>query len=225
MAFQLREIVPWGRSFTEYKKMLSLSEADLDGRILGCGDGPASFNAELKKKRGRCVSIDPIYQFSKTEIKRRIDETFDEILAQLEANKKSYVWHEISSVEHLGKIRRKAMDDFLLDYEEGKSEGRYVAGNLPHLHFDDHSFDLALSSHFLFLYSDHLDLEFHIQSLEAMLRVAKEIRIFPLIDLKGTPSSHLSSVKKHFEAREYQVHQKRVPYEFQRGADQMLVIK
>jgi hypothetical protein len=32
--------------------MFSLSESDLDKIILGCGDGPACFNAELSKIGG-----------------------------------------------------------------------------------------------------------------------------------------------------------------------------
>ena len=38
---KLHEIASWGRSFEEYRRMFSLSDADLSGRILGCGDGPA----------------------------------------------------------------------------------------------------------------------------------------------------------------------------------------
>src|SRR5260370_30292561 len=44
---RLHEVVPWGRSLDEYRAMFALSEGDLQGRLLGCGDGPASFNAEL----------------------------------------------------------------------------------------------------------------------------------------------------------------------------------
>jgi hypothetical protein len=46
---ELSKVVPWGRTFKEYKKMFSLSESDLKKTILGCGDGPACFNAELTK--------------------------------------------------------------------------------------------------------------------------------------------------------------------------------
>ena len=44
---KLEQVVPWGRSLAEYRAMFALSEADLQRRILGCGDGPASFNAEM----------------------------------------------------------------------------------------------------------------------------------------------------------------------------------
>jgi hypothetical protein len=56
MAVQLKEIMPWGRSFEEYVAMFALSEEDLSKRILGCGDGPASFNAELTR-RGRMAVL------------------------------------------------------------------------------------------------------------------------------------------------------------------------
>ena len=46
MSVKLSEVIPWGRSFEEYRLMFALSEADLAGVILGCGDGPASFNTE-----------------------------------------------------------------------------------------------------------------------------------------------------------------------------------
>jgi hypothetical protein len=45
MTFTLDSVVPWGRSFDEYVAMFALSEEDLGRRVLGCADGPASFNA------------------------------------------------------------------------------------------------------------------------------------------------------------------------------------
>lgn len=47
MGFALDKVVPWGRSYEEYISMFDLSEADLQLRILGCGDGPAGFNSVL----------------------------------------------------------------------------------------------------------------------------------------------------------------------------------
>lgn len=54
---RLSEVVPWGRSLIEYKKMFSLSDSDLGKKILGCGDGPACFNSELSKVGGKIISI------------------------------------------------------------------------------------------------------------------------------------------------------------------------
>ena len=67
-----------------------------------------------------------------------------------------------------------------------------MEGALPDLPFDDGAFDLALSSHLLFLYSEQFDLGFHVRALEEMLRVAAEVRVFPLLQggrlpLAGAP--------------------------------------
>lgn len=53
--FTLEQVVPWGRSFDEYCHMFALSSDDLALRILGCGDGPASFNAGATR-RGMAVT-------------------------------------------------------------------------------------------------------------------------------------------------------------------------
>lgn len=64
MAMQLDQVVPFGRSFDEYRAMFSLSDDDLDKKIVGVVDGPASFNAEMQARGKRVVSIDPLYAFS-----------------------------------------------------------------------------------------------------------------------------------------------------------------
>ena len=43
--FTLATVVPWGRTFDEYRRMFALTNADAAGGVLGCADGPASFNA------------------------------------------------------------------------------------------------------------------------------------------------------------------------------------
>jgi len=72
MAFTLDKVVPWGRSYPEYVGMFGLSEADLGSHILGCGDGPAGFNAELTKLGGHIVSAGAVYIFDVEQIKSRI---------------------------------------------------------------------------------------------------------------------------------------------------------
>ena len=140
--FALDQVLPWGRSFDEYRRMFSLTEADLGRRIVGCGDGPASFNAEASRRGGQVTSIDPLYQFQKSDIEARIAATSDEILEQTRANAHEFVWDAIGSVDALGQIRLKAMQDFLEDYDRGRVEGRYVNAALPDLPFADAAFDL-----------------------------------------------------------------------------------
>ncbi|MBI2469704.1 MAG: class I SAM-dependent methyltransferase [Planctomycetes bacterium] len=225
MGFTLDKVVPWGRSYDEYVNMFDLSEDDLRLHIIGCGDGPSGFNAELTIRGGNVISVDPIYAFDAAQIRSRISDTYETVIAQLRKNKSDYVWDVISSPEDLGRIRMSAMDIFVSDFETGKGEGRYIAGELPSLPFESGKFDIALSSHFLFLYSAHLSVEFHLQSIQEMLRVAHEVRVFPLLTLDGKPSPYLDTITRHFTAQGFIVESKRVPYEFQRGGNKMFLIK
>ena len=154
---KLREIVPWGRSFDEYRRMFALDDGDLAGRILGCGDGPASFNAEATAAGYAVVSCDPIYAFTAEDIRRRVEETYDAVISQVRLHPERFVWDAFRDPDDLGRQRLAAMGRFLVDFERGKQEGRYVAASLPGLPFADGEFRLALVSHLLFLYSEHLD--------------------------------------------------------------------
>jgi hypothetical protein len=222
MPFSLDEIVPWGRSFEEYVGMFGLAEADLSGRILGCGDGPASFNAEATQRGHSVVSCDPVYRFSAAQIERRVHETYDTIMEELRPCVNDFIWDTYGSPEGLGQARLAAMHTFLTDYERGKQEGRYVNASLPTLPFPDNSFDLALCSHLLFLYSDHLSLDFHMQAVEELCRVAKEVRIFPLLDLSSKESIHLEPVTSGLQSAGCEARFVQVDYEFQRGANTFL---
>jgi hypothetical protein len=225
MGFTLDKIVPWGRSYDEYVSMFDLTQSDLGLRILGCGDGPAGFNSTLTKCGGNIISVDPIYAFEVERIRDRISETYETVITEARKNQGDYVWETIPSIEHLGRVRMSAMETFLADFDAGKKDGRYIAAELPSLPFESGMFDIALSSHFLFLYSAHLSAEFHLQALKEMLRVSREVRAFPLIALDGASSPHLHFVNEHLVSNGFSLEIKRVPYEFRRGANEMLVIK
>jgi SAM-dependent methyltransferase len=220
--FTLDQVVPWGRSFDEYRRMFALSDADLALNILGCGDGPASFNAEATRRGESVISCDPIYQFTTVELRGRIAATYDQILDQTRKNPDEFVWTAITSVEELGRVRMEAMRTFLDDFDAGKAEGRYVEGALPALPFTDKAFDLALCSHFLFLYTDQLGEDFHRSAITELCRVAREVRIFPLLALGGKPSPYVSLVSDQARAAGYDVVIERVPYEFQRGGNEVM---
>jgi hypothetical protein len=213
---QLAEVKPWGRSLQEYRLFFALSDDDLAQRILGCGDGPASVNAEPY------VSVDPMYVFSGAEIESRVRETYDDIVSQVKKNVDRYLWNHFPDPDAQGQARLAAMTRFLQDYETGRNEGRYVAGSLPTLPFADGEFDLSLCSHLLFLYSEQLSLDFHIAMIE-QLRVAREVRVFPLFDLACQRSAHLDPVLQALRARGYVCELVRVPHEFQKGANEMLI--
>lgn len=224
MAFELKNTVPWGRNLEEYSNMFSLTDSDRDSRIISFGDGPASFNSEMTENGKRVVSIDPIYQFSPKELQQKIEETKEMVLEQTKNNLENFVWTKIKNIQELEKIRISAMTKFLQDFEDGKMTGRYINHELPKkTDFEDLSFDLGLSSHFLILYSQ-LGLDFHISSICEMLRVAKEIRIFPILNLDAKKTDLVDNLIEYFETN-YIVNIEKVDYEFQKNGNQMLTIK
>ncbi len=162
---------------------------------------------------------------SREEIRNRIDQIFETVLGETRKNAHEFVWETIPSVEALGRTRREAMDDFLDDYPEGLDAERYIDASLPELPFREKEFDLALCSHYLFLYSPHLSHDFHLRSIRELCRVAREVRIFPLLELGAVPSRHLDEIYKKLQEQEYTVSIIPVEYEFQRGGNRMMKVR
>jgi len=220
MGLPLTDIVPWGRNRSEYEHMFSLTADDMQRRILDAGGGPASFNASWP---GPIISIDPVYAFSADQIQQRIETTFDVVIGGLKKNASGYLWAAIPSPDDLGAVRMAAMQDFLTDYRMGKM-GCYVAGMLPYLPFAADSFDLVLCSHLLFTYSSLMDEATHKAAVLALLHVAPEVRIFPLIDTSGSDSPHLKPLREMLHTMGHRSEIVPVDYHFQRGANEMLRI-
>src|SRR5207253_674088 len=108
-------------------------------------------------------------------------------------------------------------------YEAGKADHAYIPGALPVLPFKDGAFELALCSHLLFLYSDNLSYVFHVEAIQEMLRVAKEVRIFPLLNVNAERSIHLDRILKEFPDKKIEI--RKVDYEFQIGGNEVLILK
>ena len=133
------------------------------------------------------------------------------VIQETRANAGEFIWRHIPSLDDLGAVRMNAMQTFLSDYPQGRMGGRYLAEAVPSLSLPEGAFDLAVCSRFLFLYSDHLDLGFHIEGITELCRVSGEARIFPLLQLGATPSPHVRLVSEHFRAEGYEVAQVRYP--------------
>lgn len=223
--FTLAEVVPWGRSFEEYRRMFALDARDLAAPMLGCGDGPASFNVEATRRGASIRSVDPLYRWDAAAIRGRIAATRDRVLEQTRAHAGQFAWTSFGSVEELGRARMAAMDEFLQDYPDGARAGRYVAGELPALPFQNDAFGLALCSHLLFLYTEQHGEMFHVEAIRDMCRVAPEARVFPLVALDGGRSRHVGGCVAALRSDGYHVSIERVSYEFQRGGNEMLRVR
>lgn len=144
------------------------------------------------------------------------------MLAQIRATPEDWTWTYHRDPEDLCANRRAAIEKFLADYNDGLRDHRYMVGELPSLPFGSDSFGLAVCSHLLFLYSDLLSEAFHIQSALELCRVAREVRLFPLLTLRGEPSPHLAAVRSALDSEGWTSKVVSVDYELQRGGNQML---
>lgn len=224
MSFQLNSVVPWGRNMAEYRCMFQLDDADISKKIAGFGDGPASFNCEAARQGYSVTSFDPIYQFSREDLQKRIEEVRVIVMEQMRANRENYVWKNIRSLEELEAVRMAAMRLFLSDYEQGKAEHRYMFHELPEkLPYGENAFDIGLSSHFLLMYTA-LGYEFHIRAMTEMLRVCREIRIFPTVDLDAKETDLMKRIIAYFQDC-CDVEIRKTQYEFQKGDNKLLLIR
>lgn len=220
--FDLNGVAPWGRRLSEYSAFLSLGDLRGFAPVLDAGGGPSSFAAEAHDLGIAAVAADPLYDLGGTDIRARFDVTAEAMRTGLRRARYRFNWSYYGSEETVFRLRREALDLFLDDFERGKEEGRYVPASLPVLPFADGAFRLALCSHLLFLYGDELDFAFHLAALRELLRVAEEVRVFPLVNLDGLPSSHLPGAVSVLRAEGANVELFDVPFEFQRGARRML---
>jgi hypothetical protein len=93
--------------------MFSLTQADLQLRIVNCAAGPASFDAELSAEGHRVISCDSLFSLSPDEIRSRIDAAYDTVVTNGRTATDEFVWREFTSPEHLGEARMAAMRRFL----------------------------------------------------------------------------------------------------------------
>ncbi|QPV64059.1 class I SAM-dependent methyltransferase [Halosimplex litoreum] len=214
-----------GRTFAEYRRMFDLRAEDIAGRaLLDCGGGAGAFTATAAELAERVVATDPLYGSPPDALEPRLDTAIEYNLDQLREKRDLFVWDFYGDVEARGRYLRAAAERFLADYATRPE--RYVAGALPDLPLADDSVDLALAANLLFVYDDRLDREFHEAALRDLARVAREeVRVFPLHSLDRTRSAFVEPVADALRADGHAVEFGAVPYEFQPGATEMLVIE
>lgn len=220
--FRLEGVVPWGREAEEYESFFALGDVPPAAHMLDCGGGPSSFTAQRSAGGPGVRAVDPIYALGQAAIRARFEATREPMLEGMKNARGRFVWNYYPSPEAVVARREKALEAFLAD--RARHPERYVAAALPALPFAAASFDVAVCSHLLFLYSDELSLALHVESLREMLRVAREARVFPLLDMTGKPSRHLVPALSAL-ADEVTAERVAVPFEFQRGATHMLRLR
>jgi hypothetical protein len=202
--------------------MFDLAPDDLTGSVLDCCAGGSSFAAETD---GPVVAVDPAYALSHPELAVRVRAALDEGDRMIDRNADRFEWGWYGNPGRRAEMRRAAAELFLADLNARPE--RYIAGALPHLPLASGSVDLVLCSHLLFTWADRLDEHWHRRALAELVRVARrEIRVFPVV-VQGTgdPVPFLDALRAELHAQGHRSHLRDVPYRFQRGGNQMLVVE
>ncbi|MEM1243778.1 MAG: SAM-dependent methyltransferase [Pseudomonadota bacterium] len=224
MPIKYNDVVLWGHSYQEYIQMFALGPEDLNKNIINCRGGPATFNAMLSKQGGKVISTDPLFALPFDKMKQEIDQVFTNMLKVLKKYQDRFVWKTVTSPDELAKRRYQDIKDFLQDFPEGKKAGRYQGYRITELPYAHDSFDLALCSHYLFSNCPDQSMEYHVKVIEKMAYIAKEVRIFPLLDSQGEIPELVGPVIQKLHETEHGVEIKAVPYEFQQKGNAMLKV-
>ncbi len=218
----MRKSVLWGHHWDEYQGMFALNQDDLKGSILEYGCGASAVNAELHQQGVNIISMDPLFSQNIDTLQQEVDAIFESRIQQMMADKEDFNFDRYGGLEALVSYRRQGIKDFFKDYPSGKKAGRYLALQEQSLPFKDFQFDLALCAHYFFADAGDIHLTTQLASILALTRVAKEIRIFPLIDRFGKPSPLIGPVLLALQQANLGVEVRDVSYHLQSAGHAML---
>jgi SAM-dependent methyltransferase len=212
------------RSFEEYAAFFALDVDTLHGRrVLDCSAGASSFVARARTAGVDAVAADPVYAMPGDELASVAAASTRDGASIAVQHADRFTWEWYGTAAARDRMRARALAEFLLDL--ATHPDRYVPASLPALAFDDDAFDLALCSHLLFTWADQLGLDWHAAALRELARVAPEVRVFPTVmQGAGAAVPFWDELMDRLRADGLLPELRRVPYEFQVGADMMLVV-
>jgi hypothetical protein len=220
----LKKFVLWGHHLKDYQDMFNLSDEMLDTkRVIEYGAGVTSFNAEMNEKGHSVLSVDPIYDLTLDEIKTMVEEVFDTTVAKIKANKDKYNWKSYGDITTLLAERKQGIQTFYDDFEAGKADGRYIGITEGEaLQLENYAYDLALITHHLFVNFEDKGEQDHVRLIQEMVRVAGEVRIFPLLNKYGQVSQLLGPVMLALQQQDLGLEVRQVASKLQKAGNAML---
>jgi len=223
MALHLEDFLITGRTFDEYVAFFGLDIEALKGKkVLDCPSGASGFVAEAVRRGIDAHGCDMLYGFETEAVMKQAESSLHKIYEDTE-------WMQGYNLSFYGSVggHRRCRESALASFRADFPSERYRCERLPGLSYEDDSFDLLLSSHLLFVYDDRLDLDFHVASIAEMLRVAREVRLFPLVDFRNSrrdEAENFSPLVREITAR-FNAEIVPVGFEFQPGAGAMLRLR
>ncbi len=220
-----KKFILWGHSLNDYHEMFDLTDEDLNKSIIEYGAGATSFNAEMTQMGHKVTSCDPMFRLGVEGMQSHVLKVFDDTVESMKANESKYNWKHYGDLESLLEKRKEGIQTFLEDFDKGKDSGRYrVVEEGKPLPFETFTYELALITHHLFVNFLDRGLEQHVELIEELLRVAGEVRIFPLLNKFGQVSELLGPVMKSLQQKQLGLEVRQVPSKLQKAGNAMLRI-
>ena len=197
--FTLDAMQFFGRLGREYEQMFARPLASLVGlHVLDCPSGPSSFISELHALGVRAVGVDPLYAESADTLLARGRADVAHTIAKMRANPAAFADLDLDAYSA---TKLRALEAFARHFADERNRGLYVAASLPELPFADRAFDVTLSAHLLFTYSDPstggllndspFTPEWHLASARELMRVTRgELRLYPTTTRWTKPCRH-----------------------------------
>jgi hypothetical protein len=171
-----------GFTLNDYIQMFDLTDSDLTRKILDYNAGCASFTQELALNNPGVMACDNLYQHSPAVLWDKLNHlamnsnAIKALLTPAFINERAQ--HIPQMMAHYAKV----------------GSTHYLNSKIENLIFPDEAFHLALSAYALFTVTDHLSETYHINAILELLRVANEVRIFPLTNLQGKVSPYIGTI-------------------------------
>nr|WP_064745664.1 methyltransferase domain-containing protein [Paenibacillus sp. UNC451MF] len=192
------------RSFAEYERMFALEPSILqEGRILDVASGASSFVAEANARGYSAQAADPLYSMDAASIQEHGEREIEVSTQKLNGIKEVYDWSYYGDLERHRGLREQSIQRFVEDFKRSEGTDIYRAARLPELPFESDTFSLVLCSHFLFLYQEQFDEEFHLRAIRELLRVCRKggrVLIYPLFSLRWDRYPNLDSLLTALES-------------------------
>ncbi len=216
------------RSFEEYVDMFQLDSESLIGPVLDVAAGASSFTADANQRGIKTVAADPLYSLDSNSLYQRGKAEIKSATEKLTRVMEAYDWEYYHSLEQHERIRLQSLENFHADYGASFSRDHYISARLPNLPFEDNLFSLVLCSHFLFLYEEQFDFQFHLEAIQELFRVCKpggRILVYPLSTFKRQTYFGLKKLQSTLSAQGIEIRRIPTTFRFLKGATDVLQIR
>lgn len=212
----------WVYDFADYLQMFNLDTVDLEKKILDFPGGISSFNAQAHADHQQVISIDSIYKADFSTMQQDADAMLAKREQDMSAQQQEYLQSQID-IKEIFTTWRQTVARFLQDYPSGYEQGRYVHIGSTTWPFQPHQFDIALCSDLNLYELDNLNLSL-LDIIKQLVRISKEIRIFPLLSASGNIATDWGPVMLWLQEHNFGQEIKQIDFQQLCGSNAMLRI-